>query len=144
MAEPTAAVTTTVTCTCGKRTEEHLSQSNLVDRFICLPLAENCSCGSDCRCVGQQCAEGCCTCVCRGCDGSPCSCGDDCRCGNGCCEKAICKKCCKWDPGSNQMRGWLNLLIFLSSKLSVWPKLQVFWLWRQLLLSVYLHWLWWS
>ena len=67
MAESTtAAVTTTVTCTCGKQRNSY-HRASLVDLLsIYLPLAENCSCGSDCKCVGQQCAEGCCTCVCRG------------------------------------------------------------------------------
>ena len=99
MAESTAAaaVIATITCKCGKQTEEHLYHRET----IFFSFTENCSCGSDCKCVGQQCAEGCCTCVCRGCDGNQCSCGDDCRCGKGCCETAVCKKCSKRDQGSN-------------------------------------------
>ena len=92
MAEPTAAVATTVTCTCGKQRNTY-HRASLVDSFICLPLQRIVPViqtagvldSNVLRDAVPVCAAG-------GCDGSSCSCGDDCRCGNGCCEMATCKK----------------------------------------------------
>ena len=54
-------------------------------KFSCV----NCQCGDRCQCSEvDQCkgVNGCCVCVCAGCDGSSCKCEkDSCLCTKGCC-----------------------------------------------------------